>query len=114
MALPEEFATTALFLASDGESYINGAEFVVDGGVTALWSRRSLGRVGPGPPRVTLPSVTSAGLVGVAGMGSIVFVDVGLVIGVDPFVVTRTFVGSDGLHRVRGVTGHRHVRRSSS
>ena len=32
---PEEVAQTAVFLASDDSSFITGAEFVVDGGLTA-------------------------------------------------------------------------------
>ena len=47
-------------------------------------------------------------------MGHIVFVDVGHVIGVDTFVVAWTLIGSLGLDRVGGVTGHRHCMSSKS
>ena len=43
---------------------------------------------------MTSHSPESAGLVGVTGMGHIVFVDVGRVIGVDAFVIAWTLVGS--------------------
>jgi NAD(P)-dependent dehydrogenase (short-subunit alcohol dehydrogenase family) len=36
-AKPREIASAALFLASDEASYINGATFVVDGGITAAY-----------------------------------------------------------------------------
>ena len=52
---------------------------------------------------------TSRSLVGVTGVRHIVFVDVGLVIGIDTFVVPLTFVGSVGLVGIRGITGHCHL-----
>jgi NAD(P)-dependent dehydrogenase (short-subunit alcohol dehydrogenase family) len=36
MGRPEEIATGALFLPSDGSSYVNGVELFVDGGMSAI------------------------------------------------------------------------------
>jgi NAD(P)-dependent dehydrogenase (short-subunit alcohol dehydrogenase family) len=37
LAKPQEIAKGALFLASDDASYVNGATFLVDGGLTAAY-----------------------------------------------------------------------------
>jgi NAD(P)-dependent dehydrogenase (short-subunit alcohol dehydrogenase family) len=36
MGRPEEIAAAALFLASDDSSYVNGMDFAVDGGFSAV------------------------------------------------------------------------------
>lgn len=36
MGRPEEIAAAALFLASEGSSFVNGMEFCVDGGFSAI------------------------------------------------------------------------------
>ena len=37
LGLPEEVAAVALFLASDEASYVTGAAYTVDGGITAAY-----------------------------------------------------------------------------
>jgi NAD(P)-dependent dehydrogenase (short-subunit alcohol dehydrogenase family) len=36
MGRPEEIAAVAVFLASDDSSFVNGVDFAVDGGLSAI------------------------------------------------------------------------------
>jgi Enoyl-(Acyl carrier protein) reductase len=38
MADPLEIAKLAVYLASDDSAYVVGADFLIDGGVTAIWA----------------------------------------------------------------------------
>jgi hypothetical protein len=48
MADPLEIAKLAVYLASDDSTYVVGADFLIDGGVTAISGHPGVLKLGPG------------------------------------------------------------------